>query len=144
MFKKHGQEFICPEHKDKSLLLAANQDELFESWKNGETGVPLVDAIMHELNATGYINKYGRQVVAGFLINDLKVDWKKGAAYFEEKLIDYSPASNWGNWAFIAGVNDARESKYTIATKPANELEIKSEFIDTWLPVVKDNLSVNC
>ena len=137
MFKKHGQKFIAAKNDDEQLLLADSQDDLFESWKNGETGVPLIDAIMHELNATGFINNYSRQVVAVFLVNDLKVDWKKGAAYFEEKLIDYSPASNWGNWAFIAGVNDARESKYAIVAKPAIELELRSDYIDTWLPAVK-------
>ncbi|MDB5018257.1 MAG: deoxyribodipyrimidine photolyase [Mucilaginibacter sp.] len=136
MFKKHGQKFISNKISKGGIPLDADShDELFESWKNGKTGFPLIDAFMHELNATGYINNYGRQVVASFLVNDLKVDWTKGAAYFEEKLIDYSPASNWGNWAFIAGVNDARESRYTIAVKSANELETKSSFIDTWLPL---------
>jgi len=138
MFKKHGQKFIAAKNEDDSSVTTDSEDELFESWKNGETGVPLVDAVMHELNATGFINNYGRQIVAVFLVNDLKVDWIKGAAYFEEKLIDYSPASNWGNWAFIAGVNDARESKYAIVAKPAIEFEIRSDYIDTWLPVVKN------
>ena len=139
MFKKHGQKFISAKNNaEVATLDSENQDELFEGWKNGETGVPLVDAIMHELAATGYINNYSRQIAAGFLIRDLKVDWGRGAAYFEEKLIDYSPASNWGNWAFIAGVNDARESRYIIATKKANELETKSAFIDTWQPALKD------
>ena len=138
MFKKHGQKFIAAKNNDdKMSIYTANQDELFESWKYGRTGVPLIDAIMHELNATGYINKCNRQIAAGFLINDLKVDWKKGAGYFEEQLIDYSPASNWGNWAFIAGVNDAYQSRYTIAAKPANTPETKSDFIDTWLPDAK-------
>jgi deoxyribodipyrimidine photo-lyase len=138
MFKKHGQKFIAAKNQDDISALTIHQDELFESWKNGETGISLVDAIMHELNATGFISNNNRQIAAGFLINDLKVDWKLGAAYFEEKLIDYSPASNWGNWAFIAGINDARESRYTIVTTPANALEAKSDFVDTWLPVVKD------
>jgi len=138
MFKKHGQKFIAAKKQDDTITYAPDQEVFFENWKNGETGVPLVDAVMHELNATGYISNTNRQIVAGFLINDLKVDWKLGAAYFEEKLIDYSPASNWGNWAFVAGVNDARESRYTIVTTPANALDAKSDFIDTWLPVVKD------
>jgi deoxyribodipyrimidine photo-lyase len=139
MFKKHGQKFIAAKNKDsKAYDFAANQEELFENWKNGETGIPLIDATMHELNATGYINNYSRQIVAGFLVNELKVDWTMGAAYFEEKLVDYSPASNWGNWAFIAGVNDARESRYNIAAKPAIEMETKSDFIDTWLPELKE------
>ena len=93
----------------------------------------MVDAIMHKLNATGYISNDKRQIVAGFLINELKVDWMRGAAYFEEKLIDYSPASNWGNWAFIAGVNDPRESRYHIVSPPV-EQDTKNAFTDTWLP----------
>jgi len=139
MFKKHGQKFIAAKgNAADAPLVAENQFELFEKWKNGETGVPLVDAVMHELNATGYINNYARQIVAVYLVDELKVDWTKGAAYFEEKLIDYSPASNYGNWAFIAGINDARESRYAIAAKPASELETKNDFIATWWPALKD------
>jgi deoxyribodipyrimidine photo-lyase len=133
MFKKHGQKFIAIKSTSAENENAINQDELFETWKNGETGVPMVDAIMHKLNATGYISNDKRQIVAGFLINELKVDWMRGAAYFEEKLIDYSPASNWGNWAFIAGVNDPRESRYHIVS-PAIEQDAKNTFTDTWLP----------
>jgi deoxyribodipyrimidine photo-lyase len=89
------------------------------------------------LNATGYISNYNRQIVAIFLVKELNVDWKKGAAYFEEKLIDYSPASNWGNWAFIAGVNDARESRYTVASLPITEQTVKNSYIETWLQAFK-------
>ena len=140
MFKKHGKQFFKPEgFKDDAPELAPNQNELFEEWKTGHTGVPFVDASMHELNATGYISNYNRQVVANFLANHLKVDWTKGAAYFEEKLIDYSPASNWGNWAFVAGVgNDPKDNRYFAGTKPVTELEANSDFISTWLPEVYD------
>jgi deoxyribodipyrimidine photo-lyase len=134
MFKKHGQKFFRPEgFKEEVPELAKNQDILFEQWKTGHTGVAYIDAAMHALNATGYINNYARQIVAGYLVRDLKVDWTRGALYFEEKLIDYSPASNWGNWAFVAGVgNDPRDNRYFI-NKQATELETKSAFIDTWL-----------
>ena len=94
---------------------------------------------MHELNATGYINNYSRQIVAGYLVNTLKADWTKGAKFFEQKLIDYSPASNWGNWAFIAGINnDPKDSKFFNLVKQPAEPELKSDFIDTWLPELKD------
>ena len=134
MFKKHGQKFIAAKNDEDGSDFADNQDELFDKWKNGTTGTPLVDAIMHELNATGYINNYSRQITAGYLVNTLKVDWTKGAGYFEEKLIDYSPASNWGNWAFIAGIgNDPRDSRYFNIARQTGELETKGDFIDTWL-----------
>ncbi|WP_179415279.1 DASH family cryptochrome [Mucilaginibacter sp. E4BP6] len=134
MFKKHGQKFIAAKNNEDVGDFADNQDELFDKWKNGTTGTPLVDAIMHELNATGYINNHSRQIAAGYLVNTLKVDWTKGASYFEEKLIDYSPASNWGNWAFIAGIgNDPRDNRYFNIARQTGELETKGDFIDTWL-----------
>lgn len=136
MFKKHGQKFIAQKPSSDDRDIVADQDALFEHWKSGETGSPLIDSIMHELNATGYISNPDRQITAGFLVKELKVDWKKGAAYFEEKLIDYSPASNWGNWAFIAGVNDAKESRYTIAAQAAGD---RNEYIETWLPALKSD-----
>jgi len=133
MFKKHGQQF----YKAEAVTDANNaNDQLFENWKTGNTGIPFIDASMHELNATGYINNYSRQMVAGYLVRDLEVNWVKGAAYFEEKLIDYSPASNWGNWAFIAGMaHEARDTRYFNIGKQANELETTGIFVDTWLPV---------
>ncbi|MEO6851687.1 MAG: DASH family cryptochrome, partial [Mucilaginibacter sp.] len=136
MFKKHGKQFFKPEGFNGDLHeLAINQEELFEKWRAGHTGVPFIDASMHELNATGYIPNYNRQVVASYLVNQLKVDWTLGAAYFEKKLIDYSPASNWGNWAIVAGVgNSQAEARYFSAAKQTTELETKSEFINTWLP----------
>ena len=81
----------------------------FEKWMQGNTGDDLVDANMRELNTTGWMSNRGRQNTASFLIHDLKQDWRWGAAYFESLLVDYDPASNWGNWMYIAGVgHDAR------------------------------------
>ncbi|HMF70535.1 MAG TPA: FAD-binding domain-containing protein, partial [Flavitalea sp.] len=132
MFKKHGQKFIkAKTAEDEAPGLAVNELD-FNKWAHGETGVPFIDACMHELNATGYICNQCRQIVATYLVHDLKADWTRGAAYFEEKLIDYSPASNWGNWAFIAGVNDAKESKYTIAAMQPKDMV--SDFVTTWQP----------
>ncbi|MES2268169.1 MAG: DASH family cryptochrome [Bacteroidota bacterium] len=135
MFKKHGQKFFRSEGFGDVPETADNQDELFEQWKNGETGVPFIDAAMHQLNATGYITNYSRQAVANYLTKELQVDWTKGALYFEEKLIDYSPASNWGNWAFVAGVgNDTKSNRFFNAAKPTDQLDSKSDYINTWLP----------
>lgn len=138
MFKKHGQKFFRSEGFGDAPDMADNQDELFEQWKNGQTGVAFIDASMHQLNATGFINNYSRQAVATYLAKDLQVDWTKGALYFEEKLIDYSPASNWGNWAFVAGVgNDTKSNRFFNAAKPTDQLGDKSDFITTWLPLAK-------
>ena len=68
------------------------------------------------------------------------MNWTWGAGYFEKKLLDYSPASNWGNWAMVAGVgNSQAEARYFTGIKQTAELETKSDFIDTWLPEFDDN-----
>ncbi|HTI59841.1 DASH family cryptochrome [Mucilaginibacter sp.] len=144
MFKKHGRQFFNAAGINGDVAQPpAGGDEVFELWKNGHTGVPFVDAAMHELNATGYITNNKRQIVAAFLINTLKTDWREGAAYFEEKLIDYSPASNFGNWAFVAGVaNHTRDNRYFASVKMAEKPETESDFISTWLPEINDSNSL--
>ena len=74
-------------------------------------------------------------MVASYLVNELEVDWRRGAAYFEEKLIDYSPASNWGNWAYVAGIGrSTRDDRYFNSGKNPDELDTKGDFITRWLP----------
>lgn len=110
MFKKYRNTFFRSEgfSPNKVITALTNSDSL-QAWKNGHTGQPLVDAIMQDLNTTGYISNSCRQLAATYLIYELDINWMMGAAYFEEKLIDYAPASNWGNWANLAGVgNDKR------------------------------------
>lgn len=110
MFKKYRNTFF----KSKGFSLQPRQKtdlniELLNAWKTGNTEQPLVNSLMIELNTTGYLSNSARQLVAAYLVYELNVNWVYGAAYFEERLIDYAPASNWGNWANLAGVgNDAR------------------------------------
>lgn len=75
----------------------------FEKWKKGETGYPIVDAGMRELNATGYMHNRVRMITAGFLCKHLLIDWRWGEAYFAEKLLDYELSANNGNWQWSAG-----------------------------------------
>lgn len=112
MFKKHGIAFFQEANLETDILhaLETNGPEL-DNWKSGQTGNTVVDKFMYDLNETGFISHTGRLLVATFLIHVLKVHWTCGAAYFEEKLIDYAPASNWGNWASIAGVSKDTKSK---------------------------------
>ena len=78
-------------------------DRDFHAWKNGETGFPVVDACMRQLNETGYMHNRGRMIVANFLVKTLLLDWRIGERYFAQKLVDYDPASNNGNWQGISG-----------------------------------------
>ncbi|MNV82119.1 Cryptochrome DASH [compost metagenome] len=82
-----------------------------QKWKTGNTGHAVIDKYMQELNEYGFIPHTGRLLVATFLVHILKVHWTNGAVYFEDKLIDYAPASNWGNWANVAGVGKDAKSK---------------------------------
>jgi len=109
-----------------------------KAWKNAQTGIPFIDANMKELNETGFMSNRGRQNVASFLIKDLQVDWRKGAAYFEEKLIDYDVASNWGNWSYVAGIgNDPREGRYFNIMTQAERYDKKGDYVKLWLPELR-------
>jgi deoxyribodipyrimidine photo-lyase len=112
---------------------------IFEKWRLGETGVPLIDANMKELLATGYMSNRGRQNVASFLVKDLQIDWRWGAAWFESQLIDYDVCSNWGNWLYVAGVgNDPRENRYFNILKQATNYDSKGEYVKCWLPELSE------
>lgn len=80
-----------------------NNEQEFEKWCKGETGYPIVDAGMRQLNETGYMHNRVRMIVASFLCKHLLIDWKWGEAYFAKKLLDYELASNNGNWQWAAG-----------------------------------------
>ncbi|TQQ83463.1 DASH family cryptochrome [Halonotius terrestris] len=106
----------------------------FDQWCAGETGIPFVDAAMRELNATGYQSNRARQNAASFLANDLGIDWRRGAAYFETQLVDYDPCSNYGNWAYIAGVgNDSRDRAFNILWQ-ADRYDPDAAYVTHWLP----------
>ena len=113
-------------------------DERFQQWCQGRTGMPLVDACMRELAATGFMSNRGRQVVASYLVNDLQQDWRHGAAWFEEHLLDYDPASNWGNWAYLAGVgSDPRHHRLFNALRQARQYDPEAAYVSLWLPELR-------
>lgn len=108
MFKKHGNVFFQEQgYTGISPSLVEDQHSFFQLWKNANTPNQEINSIMLQLNDTGYIDFGSRQKVASYLIDRLQVNWLLGAAYFEEKLIDYGPSSNYGNWAHLAGVGSS-------------------------------------
>ncbi len=134
MFKKHGNGFFNPNgFGNQGSVDEANEPENFSKWKNAQTGFAVVDAVINELNQTGYISNIARQTAALYLINNLEVSWVWGAAYFEERLIDYNPASNWGNWANMAGVgNDQKTKNVFDLDKNVKSLDPKGNYATTW------------
>ena len=112
-----------------------NKEEDFDKWCRGETGYPMVDAGMRQLNETGYMHNRVRMVTAGFLCKHLLIDWRLGEAYFAKKLLDFELSSNNGNWQWAAGTGcDA--APYFRIFNPIEQLKKfdKSEgYIKKWI-----------
>jgi deoxyribodipyrimidine photo-lyase len=113
-----------------------NNEKEFEKWCAGQTGYPIVDAGMRELNTTGFMHNRVRMVAASFLAKHLLIDWRWGEAYFAEKLLDFDLAANNGNWQWAAGSGcDAapyfRVFNPTLQTK---RFDPEFRYIKTWVP----------
>lgn len=121
-----------------------NNESDFEKWCTGNTGYPLVDAGMRQLNATGYMHNRVRMVVASFLTKHLLIDWRWGETYFAEKLLDYELASNIGGWQWACGCgNDA--APYFRVFNPelqAKKFDPENKYIYHWVPELKQQKHV--
>ncbi|WP_135807036.1 DASH family cryptochrome [Halorussus marinus] len=136
-FAKHGAQFFAREGIRRREIDWREDPAALARWKRGETGIPFVDAAMRELTETGYLSNRGRQIAASFLANDLRIDWRRGAAYFETRLVDYDPASNYGNWAYVAGVgNDSRNRKFDVLGQ-AHYYDPEAAYVKRWVPAVE-------
>ncbi len=113
MFKKHGNRFFFQRgFSEQGAPVQVVPNEVFRNWVNGETGDELVDRLMKRLKERGFLTHKERLLVGVYLVHGLSVSHLLGAAYFEQQLIDYTPASNYGNWAHLAGVgSSARDNK---------------------------------
>jgi len=117
-----------------------NNEKEFERWCKGNTGYPIVDAGMRELNTTGFMHNRVRMITASFLTKHLLIDWRWGEAYFAEKLLDYELASNNGNWQWAAGCGcDAapyfRVFNPYIQTKKFDPQHV---YINKWVPELNE------
>lgn len=111
----------------------------FERWCQGQTGYPLVDAGMRQLNATGFMHNRVRMVTASFLTKHLLIDWRWGERYFARKLLDFELASNVGNWQWAAGTGcDA--APYFRIFNPAlqqHKFDPEGHYISRWIPELR-------
>ncbi len=135
MFKKYQTKFFLYSGIQSEKVNSKSLNEkLLSQWSNGATQSDFINANMIELKQTGFMSNRGRQNVASYFCNELNMDWRVGAAYFEEQLIDYDVCSNWGNWAYLAGVgNDPRDHRWFNIDKQANDYDKKMEFRNLWL-----------
>jgi len=113
-----------------------NNEKSYEAWCTGQTGYPLVDAGMRELNETGFMHNRVRMVTASFLVKHLLVNWQWGEAYFAEKLLDFELASNNGNWQWAAGTGCDAAPYFRIfnPTTQAEKFDPQSVYIKKWIP----------
>ena len=131
--RRHGKHLFRFRGLAASPPLTSFYPERFRAWSEGTTPYPIVNACMRQLNETGYMSNRGRQLVASCLIHELKLDWRYGAAYFEQQLIDYDVASNWGNWQYIAGVGaDPRGGRHFNLSKQAERYDPEGRFVQHW------------
>ena len=132
--RKFGAAYFKKEGIKNQSISWVEDIELFEKWRLGKTGFPFIDANMRELLHTGFMSNRGRQNVASFLCKNLGINWLWGAAWFESVLIDYDACSNYGNWAYIAGVgNDARIFRYFNIDKQADTYDKSGMYRKYWL-----------
>ena len=113
-------------------------ERLFKSWKEGKTGYPLVDAGMRQLNQTGWMHNRVRMVVASFLTKDLMHDWRKGAEYFEEKLMDIETSSNSGGWQWAASTGvDPKPLRIFNPRLQSERFDPEGDYIKRFVPELR-------
>lgn len=112
-----------------------NAEGDFKKWCNGETGYPIVDAGMRELNETGLMHNRVRMVTASFLVKHLLIDWREGEAYFAEKLLDYDLSANNGNWQWVAGTGCDAAPYFRIFNPSSQQQKFdpKADYIRKWV-----------
>ncbi|WP_146624285.1 cryptochrome/photolyase family protein [Enterococcus florum] len=135
-----------PEQKEQPIqeqfrfIRWQNDQDNFSAWKKGQTGFPIVDAAMRQLNQTGWMHNRLRMIVASFLTKDLLIDWRWGERYFQQMLIDYDPASNIGGWQWAASTGTDAVPYFRIfnPTTQAKKFDPSGAFIRSYLPELRE------
>ncbi|WP_417512901.1 DASH family cryptochrome [Marinobacter sp.] len=130
---KHGADLFRRDGVQRKRRPVTFYGHRFKAWCEGNTRYPLVNAAMNQLRETGYMSNRGRQLAASCFVNELELDWRYGAAWFEEQLIDYDVASNYGNWQYLAGVGaDPRGLRRFNLEKQAQQYDPAGTFVSKW------------
>jgi deoxyribodipyrimidine photo-lyase len=121
-----------------------NNREWFAAWTAGQTGYPVVDAAMRQLNETGWMHNRARMIVASFLTKDLLIDWRWGERYFMQQLVDGDPAANNGGWQWTAGVGTDAAPYFRIfnPTLQGQKFDPNGAYVRRWRPELA-NLPAN-
>jgi len=132
--------FMGPMKKKYAKIRWKDNKKLFDAWKKGKTGFPIVDACMRELNATGFMHNRGRLIVSNFLIKLLFIDWRKGERYFATQLADYDPSVNNGNWQWSASCGADSQPYFRIFNPwiQSKKFDPTCEYIKKWIPQLQE------
>ncbi|MEQ1486261.1 deoxyribodipyrimidine photo-lyase [Methyloglobulus sp.] len=123
-------------HSRYDNLAWDNDRDYFQRWADGNTGFPIVDAGMRELNATGFMHNRVRMIVASFLTKDLHISWRWGERYFAQHLVDYDPAVNNGNWQWAASTGCDAQPYFRIFNPWLQQQKFDPDchYIYRWIP----------
>ncbi len=129
----------CFQQQWNALVWENNPDNI-NAWMNGETGYPIVDAAMRQLNATGWMHNRLRMIAASFLTKDLLVDWRIGEAYFRSRLLDGDIASNVGGWQWAASTGTDAQPWFRVfnPVTQGTKFDPDGRFIRCWIPELKN------
>jgi deoxyribodipyrimidine photo-lyase len=133
----HKPELIDePFHPRWNTFEWSDSDADFDAWRDGHTGIPAVDAAMRELKATGWISNRARMIAAQFLTKHLRIRWTRGAAVFEDWLLDGDTASNIGNWQWAAGLGIDNAPYFRVFTPvtQAKQHDPDGSWLRRWVP----------
>lgn len=133
-FPKVSKNKAFQEKTEKILWRDSESD--FEAWKNGKTGIPIVDAFMRQLKETGWMHNRGRMITAMFLTKNLLIDWRKGEAWFMQNLIDGDFAANNGGWQWSASTGTDAVPYFRVfnPVTQAERFDPSGKFIRQWCP----------
>jgi deoxyribodipyrimidine photo-lyase len=117
-----------------------NDSVEFEAWKNGRTGVPVVDAAMRQLKEIGWMHNRARMIVASYLVKDLLIDWRWGEAWFMENLLDGDLAANNGGWQWTAGTGTDAAPYFRIFNPilQSAKFDPNGDYIRKWIPELRE------
>jgi deoxyribodipyrimidine photo-lyase len=133
MGKKYGDRIFAEYGLKEGGTPSRKDPKALQAWQQGRSGIAIVDAAMHQLNQTGWLPDNLRRLVARYFIKVLKLDWRLGAAYFEARLIDYDPCTNWISWLNLAGLGpDSREDRTINYEAVGKRLDPEGTYISAW------------
>ncbi len=127
-------------YKKYKKLKWSNSQTKFAAWCAGKTGFPIVDAGMRQLNETGFMHNRVRMIAGSFLVKDLHINWQKGEKYFAQKLVDYDPSVNNGNWQWVASTGTDSQPYFRIFNPWLQQKKFDPEciYIKRWVAELKE------